>query len=155
MSLYTAGYEGVDIETFVQQLLDAEVDQIIDVRQYPISRKSGFSKTALSETLAEVDIAYCHVRELGCPKPIRERYKQDRDWVTYEEDFRRYIETQNEALDRVVSASAVTRSCLICFEADAAFCHRRLVAEASQKIQPRITIHHLTIKKFGHRSLGT
>ncbi|QJX02842.1 DUF488 domain-containing protein [Alcanivorax sp. IO_7] len=67
MLLHTAGYEGVDIETFVGRLLDAGVDQVIDVRQYPISRKRGFSKTALSKCLAGAGIDYCHLRELGCP----------------------------------------------------------------------------------------
>lgn len=145
MLLYTAGYEGVDIETFVRALCEAGVDQVIDVRQYPISRKRGFSKTAFSGKLAEAGIAYRHFRELGCPKPIRERYKLDRDWALYERDFLRYIETQEEALRRLVTASSASRSCLMCFEADAAFCHRCLVAEASQTIQPRFCITHLSM----------
>ncbi|WP_101675447.1 DUF488 domain-containing protein [Alloalcanivorax mobilis] len=147
MLIHTAGYEGVDIETFVGLLLDANVDQVIDVRQYPISRKRGFSKTALSKCLAGAGIDYCHLRELGCPKPIRERYKQDGNWVSYEKDFLRYIDTQTEALQRMVAKSSASRSCLICFEADAAFCHRRLVAEASRKLQPCIVINHLLVKK--------
>lgn len=147
MLLYTAGYEGVDIDTFVQRLRDAGVDQIIDVRQHPISRKRGFSKTAFSEKLAEASIAYRHIRELGCPKPIRERYKLDGDWSLYEKDFLKYIATQSDALNQVVDESRTTFSCLICFEADASFCHRRLVAEASQKIQPRLQIDHLSVKK--------
>mgnify|MGYP003146073810 CR=1 FL=1 len=147
MLLYTAGYEGVDIETFVRGLSEAGVDQIIDVRQYPISRKRGFSKTAFSEKLAEAGIAYRHIRELGCPKPIREQYKLDGDWSQYEKDFLRYIKTQGAALNQVVDESRATHSCLICFEADATFCHRRLVAEASQKLQPRIRIDHLSIRK--------
>lgn len=147
MLLYTAGYEGVDIGAFVQGLREAGVDQIIDVRQYPISRKRGFSKTAFSEKLAEAGIAYRHIRELGCPKPIREQYKLDGDWSRYEKDFLRYIKSQEAALNQVVDQSRATYSCLICFEADATFCHRRLVAEASQKIQPRLTIDHLSIRK--------
>ena len=35
MSLYTVGYQGIDIEIFLQSLLDAGVNQVIDVRQYP------------------------------------------------------------------------------------------------------------------------
>ena len=68
MSLYTVGYQGIDIEIFLPSLLDAGVNQVIDVRQYPISRKRGFSKTALSEKLAGVNIAYCHIRDIGLPQ---------------------------------------------------------------------------------------
>lgn len=147
MLLYTAGYEGVDIATFIQRLQDAGVNQIIDVRKYPISRKRGFSKTALSQRLAEASIAYRHMPQLGCPKPIRERYKRDGDWSAYEDDFVKYIATQRDTLNQVLAEARTTFSCLICFEADASFCHRRLVAEASKEIQPRLTIDHLTIKK--------
>lgn len=147
MTLYTAGYEGLHIDAFVQGLCDAGVDQIIDVRQYPISRKRGFSKTLLAEKLAEAGIAYLHLRELGCPKPIREQYKQDGDWRRYERGFLKYIATQGEALTRVADESRASHACLICFEADAAYCHRRLVAEATGALQPGLKIQHLAIKK--------
>lgn len=147
MTLYTAGYEGLDIDAFVQGLCDAGVEQIIDVRQYPISRKRGFSKTVFSEKLAEAGIAYLHLRELGCPKPIREQYKQDGSWRRYEQGFLKYIATQDEALKRVADESQFSHACLICFEADPAFCHRRLVAEATRTMQPALKINHLAIRK--------
>lgn len=147
MLLHTAGYEGLNIDDFVQGLCDAGVDQIIDVRQYPISRKRGFSKNALASRLAEEGIAYLHIRELGCPKPIREQYKVDANWRRYEQDFVKYVSTQGAALERVALETKTKRPCLVCFEADAAFCHRRLVAEATQTRQPRLKIGHLAIKK--------
>ncbi|RUA22066.1 DUF488 domain-containing protein [Billgrantia gudaonensis] len=67
MALFTAGYEGIDIDTFLKRLRDAGVDKVIDVRQYPISRKPGFSKTAFSSRLRAAGIDYEHIRELGCP----------------------------------------------------------------------------------------
>ncbi|MBZ5876297.1 DUF488 domain-containing protein [Chromohalobacter israelensis] len=147
MALFTAGYEGVDIDTFLRRLQEAGVEKVLDVRQYPISRKRGFSKTAFSAKLQEAGIAYEHIRELGCPKPIRDQYKQDRDWKRYTKGFRAYIATQPDAVRRVVDESQQLNACLLCFEADATFCHRRLVAEAGKHVAPELPVRHLAVKR--------
>nr|WP_305120740.1 helix-turn-helix domain-containing protein [Streptomyces sp. BpilaLS-43] len=45
--LWSAGYEGRDIESFVASLVDSRISVVADVRLTPISRKKGFSKTRL------------------------------------------------------------------------------------------------------------
>jgi uncharacterized protein (DUF488 family) len=42
--IYTIGYEGTDIERFVRTLKIVGVEQPVDVRAVPLSRKKGFSK---------------------------------------------------------------------------------------------------------------
>ena len=147
MALFTAGYEGIDIDTFLERLCDAGVDKVIDVRQYPISRKAGFSKTAFSSQLRAAGIEYEHIRELGCPKPIREQYKSDGDWSRYTHGFRAYIATQTVAVQRVVHEASNLDACLVCFEADATFCHRRLVAEAGKELDANLRVKHLAVRR--------
>lgn len=147
MALFTAGYEGIDIDSFLEQLSDAGVDKVIDVRQYPISRKPGFSKTAFSSKLQAAGISYEHIRALGCPKPVRDQYKKDGDWSRYARGFREYIATQEEAVQRVVEEANHHDACLVCFEADATFCHRRLVAEASRQFDADLGVKHLAVRK--------
>lgn len=42
--VYTIGYEGIDLEQFIDIIKKNHIDTIIDVRKNPVSRKKGFSK---------------------------------------------------------------------------------------------------------------
>jgi hypothetical protein len=55
-------------------LRGAGVERLIDVRKLPLSRRRGFSKTALGLALRESGIEHIHVKALGNPKPNCERY---------------------------------------------------------------------------------
>ena len=131
MKLYTFGYEGLNLDTFIDRLKEAGVRQIVDVREYPLSRKKGFSKNALSAALAAHGIEYVHIAALGCPKEIRQRFKLDADWGTYERSFCRYLKTQSEAVHELARVAKRETACLLCFEADYNKCHRSLVARAA------------------------
>jgi uncharacterized protein (DUF488 family) len=146
MAIYTAGYEGLGIDAFIERLLEAQIDKVLDVREYPLSRKKGFSKKAFAQYLAEAGIAYEHCPPLGCPKPIRNRYKEDGDWPVYARDFRLYIRTQSDVLKGVVSSAAKQRVCMVCYEADSSFCHRSLIAEAAQELESSLECRHLPVK---------
>jgi uncharacterized protein (DUF488 family) len=143
MNLYTAGYEGLSIDAFIAQLKHAGIDKVLDVREYPLSRKKGFSKNALAQCLAVHGITYEHSRPLGCPKPIRKQYKEDGNWSIYARDFRAYIRTQGDVLNSLISNAAVQRICMVCYEADANFCHRSLIAEAAQEVAGSLQTQHL------------
>lgn len=47
----SVGYEGRELDTFVDDLVAQRVQVLVDVRLNPISRKRGFSKTRLTEAL--------------------------------------------------------------------------------------------------------
>lgn len=72
--LWSAGYEGRDIDSFLASLVGSHISAVADVRLTPISRKKGFSKTRLGEALAEAGIEYMHLRGLGNPKDNREPF---------------------------------------------------------------------------------
>ncbi|WPP00557.1 DUF488 domain-containing protein [Pseudomonas sp. HR96] len=146
MPIYTAGYEGLSIETFIARLKQAGIDKVLDVREYPLSRKPGFSKKAFAACLAESGITYEHCPPLGCPKPIRNQYKIDGNWSLYAQNFRAYIRTQPELLLSLTTEAAKQRICMVCYEADARFCHRSLIAEAAQELDPTLKARHLPSK---------
>ncbi|AUG08402.1 DUF488 family protein [Pseudomonas sp. S09G 359] len=146
MNLYTAGYEGLSIDAFIARLKQAGIDKVLDVREYPLSRKKGFSKNAFAQCLAAEGIAYEHSRPLGCPKPIRKQYKEDGNWAAYAREFRVYIRTQASVLSELASSAVEQRICMVCYEADASFCHRSLIAEAAEEVDRSLETQHLPLK---------
>lgn len=128
--LYTIGYEGSSIEAFVLTLLDAGIDTLVDVRDVPLSRKKGFSKTILREVLEANGIGYVHLRGLGDPKPGREAARAGNTRL-FKSIFDRHMRTSAAQLDLVI-ANALAREkpvCLMCFERTHCDCHRAIVAQ--------------------------
>lgn len=133
MKIYTIGYEGLDMDEFISLLAGNDIETIVDVREMPLSRKPGFSKKALEATLNVSGREYVHMVALGCPKPIRDRYREDGSWARYTEGFLKHLATQGEAIAKL-SALATTSNCaLLCYEADYNFCHRSMVANAVKR----------------------
>jgi uncharacterized protein (DUF488 family) len=130
MIIYTIGYEGLSLDTFMALLADQGIDTIVDVREMPLSRKPGFSKTALANVLNLSGLEYIHMAKLGCPRPVRDRYKADGDWEAYTRGFLSYLETQQPAIAELSSMAASAECVLLCYEADYNFCHRSMVANA-------------------------
>lgn len=139
--ILTFGYEGINIERFVERLRTASVETVIDVRANPLSRKPGLSKNALAQNLKAGGVHYVHAAELGCPKPVRDRYKSDGDWTAYTNGFLHYVAGQSSAVRNVAAIADKSRSCLICFEADFNFCHRTFVARAVAPIINARIVH--------------
>lgn len=128
-TLSTLGYEGATLLDVVSTLQRAEVRHVLDIRDRPISRKPGFSKRLLGETLLTAGIGYTHLQALGDPKPGRDAMRAGRV-----EEFRQIFTAH---LDRPEAAHALTiagaiagcnPSVLLCFEADHRCCHRAIVA---------------------------
>ncbi len=144
--LFTLGYEGISLPQFLKVLSSREVSVVIDVREMPLSRKPGFSKSALREGCENANIDYEHWCSLGCPKPIREAYKIDKNWAIYVRKFKRHLPGISEEIERLASRSLRERICLVCFEADPALCHRSLIAVAVKEACPQIDIVHINSK---------
>lgn len=143
--LFTFGYEGLDIVAFVTRLHEAQVRMIVDVRELPLSRKKGFSKTAFREHLAAAAIGYVHTPALGCPKEIRNQYRSDGDWARYTREFLAHLQTQDASVRELAQQARATTACLLCFEADYTMCHRTYVARAAKRFGAPV-IKHLTAK---------
>jgi uncharacterized protein (DUF488 family) len=97
--LTTIGYERASLPAFLATLKAAGVTLLLDVRELPISRRKGFSKTPLSQALSRIGIDYQHERALGAPRRVRHRLREDGDLKRYFADFREYLATQEPLLD--------------------------------------------------------
>jgi uncharacterized protein (DUF488 family) len=129
-TIWTVGYEGATLAGVLAALKEAGIAVLIDVRELPLSRRAGFSKRPLQAAAAEVGIEYLHLRALGTPKEGRlaaRNGEHDRFWAIVEER----LQSPEAAFDlqQAATVAAARPSCLLCFEADHAECHRDRVAE--------------------------
>jgi uncharacterized protein (DUF488 family) len=65
LNVLTIGYEGAALEDFLSTLKRARVSLLLDVREIALSRRKGFSKSALSAALSSFGIDYRHERALA------------------------------------------------------------------------------------------
>jgi uncharacterized protein (DUF488 family) len=143
-TIFTIGYEGIDIDTFIAMLTDNGVETVVDVRELPLSRKAGFSKKALAAQLSLSGFDYLHVGKLGCPRSIRNAYREDSNWKRYTIGFIEYLQTQGEPISSLTKLASESNCALLCFEADANFCHRSMVAKEVAS-HSGATVNHLKI----------
>lgn len=128
MTIFTIGYQATTMGAFLTALRDAGVEQVIDVRALPLSRRPGFSKNSLAATLKDAGIGYVHLKALGTPKPGRDAAKKG-DWQTMETIYACQLElpeAQAEAA-KMRDLAAEKPSALLCFERDAHHCHRTML----------------------------
>ena len=159
-ALMTIGYEGTDLADFVATLRAAGVEILVDVRAIAGSRRRGFSKTPLRAALEGAGIAYAHLPGLGNPKPGRDAGKAGR-YGDFERIFRAHMETEpfHQDLARAADIARGAAACLMCYERDAAHCHRRFVAEAlapgldleprHMKVRPAAAAEGADVDAFG------
>jgi uncharacterized protein (DUF488 family) len=129
--VFTIGYEGADIDRFLIALKDSGVSALADVRAVALSRKRGFSKSALRGALNGRDIDYHHFKQLGTPKEGRQAARAG------DADLMRRIychevleaEPARKAFEELEALAESQPVCLLCFERDPALCHRRILAQ--------------------------
>lgn len=134
--LFTIGYEGFTLETYLRQLISNDVHVLCDVRKNAFSMKYGFSKAILQKACEGVGIKYVHVPELGIESEQRQTLKTQHDYDVlferYEQttlrDNRKYLLGVHEIINQY------GRVCLTCFEKDPKQCHRTRVARALMRI---------------------
>jgi len=115
----------------LDELSDAKVDLVIDVRAVTSSRRPGFSKNQLAAGLDERGIAYIHLRALGTPKEGRLAARAGKRDELFR-IFEKHLKTPDarQELDELTAlAKSGRRLCLLCYERDPEGCHRRRVAE--------------------------
>lgn len=139
--LLTIGYEGGTQADVIARLKAAGVEVLVDVRAVAASRRAGFSKTVLAASLAEHGIDYVHLRDLGTPKAGREAARKGRIGEM-RAIFAEHLETPEAviAMGRCEEIVKVRRACLLCFEAAAEGCHRRVIAERLAESVGAVTV---------------
>ncbi len=127
--LFTVGYEGRTVDELIAYLHSKNVNCVLDVRQFPFSRKPGFSKNKLAQSLRSTKIDYIHFGDLGAPKPLRENLKLTGNYPSFFQEMDKYLDSKKDVIEEAYRHVMNMRCCLMCFERLAIKCHRRIVAD--------------------------
>ena len=127
---YTIGYEGLNLEQYLNQLIRHKVHCLCDVRRNPYSQKFGFTQTELMSALAIVGIEYIHISDLGISSALRRGLKSDADYYNllkrYEIDILAHQSANIDLLQKLLTK--YMRIAITCFEAKISHCHRSKIA---------------------------
>jgi uncharacterized protein (DUF488 family) len=145
--LATIGYEGRMVKELLAVLRQAKVERVVDVRQLPLSRKPGFSKSALAAFLSSHGIEYVGFPKLGTPPAIRNQYKKSGDFTRLRRDYLAYLDSQGPAVEELRELAARGGCALLCFERDPAQCHRSILAEVlAGRTGSEFRVEHLGLR---------
>jgi len=126
--IFTIGHGRRPGAELVECLLEAEVETLVDVRRFPVSRRNPqFSQAALDSTLTKAGIAYVHAEELGGRRggePGEEDFACLGSFASYAARMR--TPQWHAAFDE---ALAQIRPCVMCAETSWLRCHRRFVSD--------------------------
>ena len=141
--IFTIGFTEKSAAGFFAALKSAGVRRVLDIRLKPDSQLAGFAKKRdLPYFLGLIGIAYAHAPELAPTKELLEGYREKKiAWNEYEKIFPGVL-AGRDALSRF-RPEDLDGACLLCSEAEADHCHRRLVAEAFREKWGGVEIMHL------------
>ncbi len=133
--LFTIGYEQTPSKAVLDELEQAGVKLLVDVRAVAASRRPGFSKNQLAAGLDERGISYLHLRGLGTPKDGREAVRSGR-FDALHKIYARHLKTPQASEEMDELATLVGKAgpvCILCYERDHKNCHRRYIAEVIEE----------------------
>ena len=131
MEIYSIGFTQTTAERFFKRLADAGVTRLLDVRLNNTSQLAGFAKAKdLPYFLQElIGATYEHEPLLAPTQGLLDEYKKRKgDWSAYEAQFLELMASR-EIESRLSISDFHTPTALLCSEATAEHCHRRLVCE--------------------------
>jgi uncharacterized protein (DUF488 family) len=130
VTTYTIGFARKPAKDFFELLRESGAMRVIDVRLNNASQLAGYTKRGdLSFFLAELcDMDYIHELRLAPRKPMLDAYrKRGVTWEEYEQSF---VDLMAERrVEQTLPRELLEDAVLLCSEATARHCHRRLVAE--------------------------
>jgi uncharacterized protein (DUF488 family) len=132
--LFTIGYEQTPARAVLDELENAGVRLLVDVRAVAASRRPGFSKNQLAAGLDARGISYLHLRGLGTPKDGREAARSGK-FDALHKIYAAHLKT-TQAREELDELSALVKKsgpvCILCYERDHLQCHRQWIAEIIQ-----------------------
>jgi uncharacterized protein (DUF488 family) len=129
--LFTIGYEQTPAKAVLDELENAGVKLLVDVRAVTSSRRPGFSKNQLAAGLDERGIAYLHLAGLGTPKEGRLAARSGKFDLLHK-IYAKHLKTPQARQELDELSALVKKSgpvCLLCYERDHSHCHRQWIAE--------------------------
>jgi uncharacterized protein (DUF488 family) len=145
VEIYTIGFTQTSAEHFFGRLKTAGVKRLLDVRLNNSSQLAGFAKAKdLPYFLDELaNASYEHDPRLApTPQLLAEYKKHKGDWAIYERAFMGLMATRR--IERLLLPEEfAVPTALLCSEATAERCHRRLLCEYLAQYWPNVKPIHL------------
>jgi uncharacterized protein (DUF488 family) len=126
---FTLGYQSHSPRTLLKLLSANGVNVLVDVRQNPVSRKRGFSRSHLQESASQFGIDYLHFPCLGTPPRIRKLYVQTGNVQKALKLYGEHLQSKKKCLLSLISLVTSKQFCLLCLESDYTSCHRSVIAQ--------------------------
>ena len=145
MEIYSIGFTKKSASRFFGALKDAGIERLLNVRLNNTSQLAGFAKQAdLKYFLKEIcGAAYEHEPLLAPTQEILDAYKKQKgSWDAYTDAYLALIRSRRVEV-QLSRESFERRTVLLCSEATAEHCHRRLALEYLKRHWDDVVIRHL------------
>ncbi|MEW6662093.1 MAG: DUF488 family protein [Bacillota bacterium] len=145
MEVYTIGFAQKAAEEFFGALRRVGIKRLVDVRLNNTSQLAGYTKARdLPFFLRELcGIEYRYEPLLAPSQAILDAYKKEKgSWQEYENQFLALM-AQRRVEEKIPQSLLDIPTVLLCSEANANHCHRRLVLEYLQEKWGGLKIIHL------------
>jgi uncharacterized protein (DUF488 family) len=145
MEIYSIGFTQKSAREFFDTLKAHGIKRLLDVRLNNTSQLAAFAKQAdLAYFLHEIcGAAYEHEPLLAPTQEMLDAYKKQKgSWEDYTEAYLSLIRSRK--VEAALSKESFQKkTVLLCSEATAEHCHRRLALEYLQQQWEGVKIHHL------------
>jgi uncharacterized protein (DUF488 family) len=130
-TIWTIGYEQATIAAVMAALMGAGAEVLADIRYLPLSRRPGFSKSALAASARAAGINYRHMKPLGTPAEGRAAARRG-DHAELVRVYAGQLELPEAlaAMAELRLLASEKRVALLCYEREASQCHRSLLIKA-------------------------
>ena len=130
--IYTIGHSTHTLEEFMAMLKSFKIELLADIRSFPGSRKfPHFNRENLPASLAENNIEYIHLKNLGGRRKVNPDSCNTGWRVAAFRGYADYMETENfkKAIEELEKIASQKRVAYMCAEAVWWRCHRSLVSD--------------------------
>lgn len=130
LAIYTFGYEGHTLETFLSLVDQHMIHLVIDVRETPRSTANPeFDKFPLIKALREHSSQYIYLKPLSCTREMQRLRDEELGTLKYFQTYERHLQQHRDLLREIARETSGLNLCILCEERDPETCHRTLVAD--------------------------
>jgi uncharacterized protein (DUF488 family) len=130
--IWTIGHSTHAIDEFIDIIRSFQIGNLVDIRMFPGSRRyPHFNKEALEGSLADADINYHHIVELGGRRKAKPDSKNTGWRLAAFRGYADYMETDafHNGIELLKNIASKERTAYMCSEAVWWSCHRALVSD--------------------------